>query len=868
MKAQQLLFYSLLMFFLLSCSLFANEKTVEWYEEQGLIPETFREVTQIQGTRSLREIPEGGLILIPDSTPKRVMAFDPQTGDLIDANFIPPYPDYLSTPIHIVMNAEETGFLMTDQLRDLVLKFSLDGLYEGIFAPIGGVDNTILDNIRGMFVRDDGHYLVTVAAGGNAHAIAEFDSNGQYLGNFINNGAGGLNGPWDIIYRPDFNDYLISTSGSNAIHRYDENGVSLGMFVPSINFPEQMQLLPNGNVLVATFSAPSGVYEFNSQGVQVGFYGPVTALRGVYELPNGNILVTNGTGVYEINRQGALVDTKIAGVSARFITFVGHGVGHSIPFEEDFETGSLPEDWLQEYIEGTNDWTFQNGGHLGYPSDAYEGDYNALFYSATVGHSTTLITPPLLIGNAINPVLRFQHAQAVWGTSQDELSVYYRIGDVGDWVLLESYNMNVPQWTERMISLPEADDLFYIGFEAISGGGYGVCIDMVEVFDHVYPIMEVTPLAINVILVEGESTTESLTISNVGTADLEYEITFQEPAAWLTVTAPTGTVLPNESVNVDLEIDTIDLTGGENYSATLIVTDNYFGMEINVTISLYVEELILNPPLNLSAEIGMFFIELSWDEPISNNRNLLGYNLYRQDSPEGNFEQINTVIIAQEYYLDDELQPSIYSYYVTAVYTQGESDPSDVLEVLLPEQVALPTIEPEPGVYNETIYLELFCDTEEANIHYTFLDEVPDEDSSLYEVPIYLDQSATITARAFKDGLFPSPLLIAEYTIVVSADDVTNLAPVTNLYAAYPNPFNPNTTITFSLAEPSQVKIEIFNIHGQKVKALINETRNSGLHTLHWDGSNEEGKSVRSGIYFYRMTVNDFVSTRKMMLIQ
>ena len=297
MKSQKFKIYSILVFFILFGILYATDQSPEWYEEQGLISDSLNREVSLRGERTLREIPEGGLILIPDSTPKRVMAFDPQTGDLVDANFIPGHPDQLSTPIHLVMNAEETSFLMTDQVRDLVLQFSFDGVYEGIFAPAGGVNNAILDNIRGMFVRDNGNYLVTVASGANAHAIAEFDSQGQYLGNFIANGAGGLNGPWSIVYRPDFNDYLVATSGSNAIHRYDVNGQSLGMFVASINFPEQMQLLPNGNVLVATFSTPSGVYEYNSQGVQVGFSGAVTGLRGVYELPNGNILVTNGTGV-------------------------------------------------------------------------------------------------------------------------------------------------------------------------------------------------------------------------------------------------------------------------------------------------------------------------------------------------------------------------------------------------------------------------------------------------------------------------------------------------------------------------------------------------------------------------------------------
>ncbi|MBN1948173.1 MAG: chitobiase/beta-hexosaminidase C-terminal domain-containing protein [Candidatus Cloacimonetes bacterium] len=856
-------------FLLLFGSLSTAERSPEWYEEQGLLPESINGEIPSRVERSLREIPEGGLLLIPDSTPDRVMAFDPQTGDLIDANFIPAYPDYLSTPIHIVMNAEETSFLMTDQVRDLVQQFSFDGLYEGIFAPAGGVNNAILDNIRGMFVKDNGNYLVTVASGANANGIAEFDSQGQYLGNFIANDAGGLNGPWSIIFRPDFNDYLISASSSNAIHRYDADGQPLGTFVASISFPEQMQLLPNGNILVATFSNPSGVYEFNSQGTQVGFYNPITGLRGVYELPNGNILVTNGSGVYEINRQGVLVDTKIIDVSGRFITFVSSGAGYEIPFEEDFETGSLPEDWMEEYTIGNTDWAFQDGGSTGNPPSAYEGLFNAFFHSETLGQSTVLMTPPILIQNAVNPILRFQHAQAAWNTAQDELHVYYKIGENGDWFLLESYDENVPAWTERMISLPEQNSDYYIGFEAVSGGGHGVCIDLVEIFDYLFPIIEVTPTELNIILVEGENTTESILISNTGTANLEYEIALSQPAAWLTVADPTGIVPPDDEVEIQLLIETSGLTGGENYSVTLIITDDNFGLETEVTVNLQVEEMIFSPPLNLSAEVGMFYIELFWDAPAPGNRNLLGYNIYRQDSPQAEFEQINSQLVTEEGYLDGDLEPGLYSYYIIALYTLGASDPSEILEVILPEQVALPTITPDPGVYENEVVLELFCDTEDALIYYTLDGEDPDEDSYLYDEPFTLDESAIVKARAYKDGYFPSDIVEAEFTIESSAADGSDIpTPFTKLNAAYPNPFNPNTTISFSLAETGKVIIEIYNTRGQKVRTLVEKNTEAGNYLVIWDGRNDEGRNLNSGIYFCRMIVNDYSSIRKMVLLQ
>jgi hypothetical protein len=79
----------------------------------------------------------------------------------------------------------------------------------------------------------------------------------------------------------------------------------------------------------------------------------------------------------------------------------------------------------------------------------------------------------------------------------------------------------------------------------------------------------------------------------------------------------------------------------------------------------------------------------------------------------------------------------------------------------------------------------------------------------------------------------------------------------------YPNPFNPTTEISFSLPVASHVKLEIYNIMGQLVITLADETREAGLHTVTWDGS-----SVASGVYFYRLATPEFVQTRKMLLMK
>lgn len=84
----------------------------------------------------------------------------------------------------------------------------------------------------------------------------------------------------------------------------------------------------------------------------------------------------------------------------------------------------------------------------------------------------------------------------------------------------------------------------------------------------------------------------------------------------------------------------------------------------------------------------------------------------------------------------------------------------------------------------------------------------------------------------------------------------------------YPNPFNPATNIEFSLIKATHVKLEIFNIVGQKVRTLVDEEMKAGTYLADWDGKDEKGKAVSSGIYFYRMEAGDFSDMKKMLLVK
>lgn len=260
-----------------------------------------------------------GVLLVPDSENDRVMAFHPATGDLVDPNFIPPDAQHLFTPRKAILSAAGNTILISDQAEGVVHEYDVFGNHKRIFAPAGGPDASIMENIRGIALRPNGNLLVTVGAGDNDDAVVEFDVNGNYVGNFVARGSGGLNSPFDVYLRSG--DWLVGGIASDAVHRYAINsGNYISDLTPIDTFPEQIAETPGGNVLVANFNGTeAGIVEYTPVGALVGIYDPASFYRGVYELSNGNLLVSADDGVLEIDRSGAVVDVKLDGVTAQYI---------------------------------------------------------------------------------------------------------------------------------------------------------------------------------------------------------------------------------------------------------------------------------------------------------------------------------------------------------------------------------------------------------------------------------------------------------------------------------------------------------------------------------------------------------------------
>ena len=121
----------------------------------------------------------------------------------------------------------------------------------------------------------------------------------------------------------------------------------------------------------------------------------------------------------------------------------------------------------------------------------------------------------------------------------------------------------------------------------------------------------------------------------------------------------------------------------------------------------------------------------------------------------------------------------------------------------------------------------------------------------------------------------PYPDCVADY---VGEQDTTNCdqasiidetLPITyNLYNAYPNPFNPTTTIRYDLPLGTDVNLVVFDILGREIRTLVNKKQEAGFKSVKWNGRNDMGQTVSAGMYFYRIQAGSFSKVQKMVMLK
>ena len=119
------------------------------------------------------------------------------------------------------------------------------------------------------------------------------------------------------------------------------------------------------------------------------------------------------------------------------------------------------------------------------------------------------------------------------------------------------------------------------------------------------------------------------------------------------------------------------------------------------------------------------------------------------------------------------------------------------------------------------------------------------------------------------DGLVFDPSQLQNPAVVAGVLELQSTPREFALHQNFPNPFNPDTTIKYDLAESADVTLQIYNVLGQVVRTLVgSEAQNAGRYQIRWSGMDDRGVSVSSGIYFYRISAGEFQNVRKLMLLK
>ncbi|MBN2829934.1 MAG: choice-of-anchor J domain-containing protein [Candidatus Cloacimonetes bacterium] len=384
----------------------------------------------------------------------------------------------------------------------------------------------------------------------------------------------------------------------------------------------------------------------------------------------------------------------------------------------------------------------------------------------------------------------------------------------------------------------------------------------------------------------------------------------------------------------------------------------------------------LYPPSNLSDEISYDGVFLTWDAPVSADRSLAGYNIYRDDV------RVNSETVPDNFYSDPAIGLNFnqsYEYNVTAFYSgpMGESVPSDSIMVTFLEfdppiinesfedyddfatsfgywecidldgentygfnnGVDFPNenepmsfivfapnsstpplpmslvytgsksiacfaadsnmnddwlISPQIQLTNENSFVSFMARSystqygmEELEIAVSTGSSDPDDfilisGNDPLQIPLawtrfrfemnhFHDQVIRVALHSVSNqtiALFVDDVMVMNDGGFISTESNPDVQLPTSLIGNFPNPFNPETTISFNLKETTHATLDIFNIRGQHVANIADANFTAGTHNIVWRGTDYHGNSVSSGIYFYKLQAGTYTKTRKMILMK
>ncbi len=508
-------------------------------------------------------------------------------------------------------------------------------------------------------------------------------------------------------------------------------------------------------------------------------------------------------------------------------------VGISI---EDFESNSFNSyDWQ---FSGNADWVITTG--------AYEGTYCAK--SGTISNSQTTALSLTVDVVADGEISFYEKVSSESGYD------YYRF--YIDGAQMGSWSGTGSSWTQEVYPVSAGSHTFsweYTKDTSVASGSDCAWLDYI-VFPPISVTIDPGYITGNVILQGGSGNVQDVVVSAGG---------------------QTANPDANGDYMLTLMPGSYDVEAALNDYSTVTVEDVL--VETGVTTGNIDFTLIgIVPPANLVAEVVDYNdVELTWDAPATNElttrvaknipskdaRDLLGYNVYLDD----NFvEQVT-----QTSYSFSGFAAGDYEVYVTAVYDEGESAPSntEAFSITLPAPENLTAI--SVGL---DVELNWTAPERSLNEYKIYRDNI--EIATTTETN-YLDEGVpageyTYGVSAFYSGDYESE--ITEVVLNHTGNGPNQIPQITEIKSIYPNPFNPETNINFSLKNASYVNISIFNMKGQKVRTLVSKDLEAGNHLVSWNGTDSFGKAVSSGVYFTFMDVHDdltdYTSVKKVILLK
>lgn len=265
------------------------------------------------------------VLVMTNATTDTLYAFSPIDGSVVNASLFPIANTTMVSAIDV-----GGSIWISEQVNDRVTRYDAAGNILGVIGPTfpgGG-----LDNIRGMAFVNGLVYVTnaTTANGAPGNALVVFDAAGNFVQSISTNGF--ANGPFSVM---PFQGDLLVGGGTNAndIHRFTTAGAPVGVFHNSttISFVHQIALASDGNVWCAGFTT-GGVSKIDAASGAILQSFPAAGARGVFELANGNVIWTNGSGAWIYNVATATSSQVVTGSCYHLNLFGGGPAAAATPF--------------------------------------------------------------------------------------------------------------------------------------------------------------------------------------------------------------------------------------------------------------------------------------------------------------------------------------------------------------------------------------------------------------------------------------------------------------------------------------------------------------------------------------------------------